>query len=251
MTKNEIRSSRSTVALLLSLVLAVPGLAVAEKGGKGGGKGGGGGGGGGGSDITPAKITFASSRGMGELGDRIDSDGGGTYVHGQDGLEVYLGAGGAHGDIFFLLGNATNRGLWLDFSVCARIDPLDCNPPNPALGVDYDTSIAVAPGDAVPSGDGLFGIAAGDTIYAPVEIFYAYTGEQHPGKVFFDPGLKGKNPCKNLSLNVAIYRPGPEERWIVSADDATPACATLPGGGGNDLSGQYDMTFSFTIETLP
>jgi hypothetical protein len=242
MTKNENRNSRTVVALVLSFALLVPGLAMAEKGGKGGGKGGGGNGNGG--DITPAKITFSP-------GGRIDSDGQGSYVHeGEGGLEVYLGTGGAEGDIFFRLGNAPGRGLWLDFSVCATGDPLDCTPPYGAK-VDYDTSIAVAPGDVVASGNGLFGIPEGETIYAPVEIFYSYTGLEHPGKIFFDPGLKGRNPCKNLSLNVAITRPGPEELWVVWADDKIPACATLPGGGGNNYSGQYDMTFSFTIETLP
>lgn len=42
----------------------------------------------------------------------------------------------------------------------------------------------------------------------------------------------------------------PRPRGVVecSADSTTPACVILPGG---DYAGQYDMTFEFTIETLP
>ncbi len=236
-------STRRTPILALALLLVLGGPAWAKKGGTGGG-GGGGKGNGNGDDITPARITFADELGID--GGRISGDGRGEYVHGVDEVEVYLGSGGAQGDIFFRLGNAPARGLYLDFTDCFT-DPLDCNPPYAAM-VDWGTSIAVAPGDVVASGDGLFGIPAGESIVAPVEIFYSYTGVEGPGKIFFDPGLKGKNSCKNKSLYVTVTRPGPEELWIVSADSTTPACATLPASGG--YSGQYDMSFAFTIETL-
>lgn len=232
--------TRGTAVLVLGLLLALEGAAWARKGGTGGG---GGHGNGNGGDITPAKITFADE--FGTSGYRISGDGLGEYVHGADGLEVYLGSGGAQGDIFFRLRNSS-RGIWLDFGAC-HPEESSCAPPYGAM-VDLDSSISVAPGDVISSGDGLFGMREGDTIEAPMEVFYSYTGEQSPGFIHFDSALRGNNPCKNKSLFVTIHRPGPEDIWTVSADASALACARLPGGG---FSGQYEMPFEFTIETLP
>ena len=240
MTKLTNRGSISVATLGICLALTLSSSAWAGKGGKGGGKGGGGGGGG--DDITPAIVTFADQ--MGSLGHGVGADSFGAYVHGIDGVEVYLGKGGALGDIFLRLAQAPGRGLWFDFSDC-HPDPASCTPPFD-MGVDYVSAIAVAPGDIVANG--LFGMAAGDTIEAPMEFWYNFGNSPGPGFVYFDRDLRGKNPCKNKSLHATITRPGKAESWVVSADASTLACVTLPGGA---LSGQYDMTFEFTIETLP
>lgn len=236
------QSTRRTASLTLSLLLTLGGATWAKQGGNGGG-GGGGRGNGNGGGITPAKITFADELGL--EGSRISGDNFGEYVHGEDRLEVYLGSGGAQGDIFFRLGNSS-RGIWLDFGAC-HPDETSCTPPYEAM-VDLYTSISVAPGDVINSGDGLFGMREGDTIEAPMEVFYSYTGEQSPGFIHFDSALRGNNPCKNKSFLVSIHRPGLEEVWTVSAEEGALACARLPGGG---FSGQYEMPFVFTIETLP
>lgn len=231
----------STAGLVVCLALMAAGSAWAAKGGKGGGKGGGGGGGGG-DDVTPVVITFADQ--MGSLGHGVGADTFGAYEHGVDEVEAYLGNGGALGDIFLRLTQATSRGLWFDFRDC-HPDPTSCTPPFD-IGVNYASAIAVAPGDIVANG--LFGMAAGDTIEAPMEFWYDFSGPQGPGFVYFDRNLKGKNPCRNKSLHATITRPGEAELWIVSADATTLGCVTLPGGA---LSGQYDMTFEFTVQTVP
>jgi hypothetical protein len=228
----------STAGLVVCLALMFTSSAWAGKGGKGGGKGGDDGG----DDITPAIVTFADQ--MGSLGHGVGADAFGAYVHGIDGVEAYLGNGGALGDIFLRLAEAPGRGLWFDFGNC-HPNPASCTPPFD-MGVDYLSAIAVAPGDIVANG--LFGMAAGDTIEAPMEFWYNFGNSPGPGWVYFDRNLKGKNPCRNKSLHATITRPGEAESWVVSANAATLACVTLPGGA---LSGQYDMTFEFTIETLP
>ncbi|MDX1643694.1 MAG: hypothetical protein R3244_04965 [Thermoanaerobaculia bacterium] len=223
---------------------------MGAKGGNGGGgggeKGGGKGGGGGGGEITPIKITFGDE--MGASGYRISGDGLGQYVHDADGsgdgVEAYLGAGGAEGDIFLRLANAPSRGIFFDFTDC-HPEPGSCSPPFD-MGVDFASGLAAAPGETVDNG--LFGMTAGQTIDAPMEFIYAFDSGSGPGNVHFDSGLKGKNPCKNKSLNATITRPGAEQVWTVSVDASVLACATLPGGA---YSGQYLMPFVFTVEVLP
>lgn len=247
-----IRESRSAVwiaAAALCLLFATTGTVLAAKGGNGGGGGGGkggGGGGGGGGGITPVQITFADE--MGQLGYRISGDGLGAYVHDADGsgdgVQAYLGDGGARGDIFLRLANAPSRGVWFDFGDC-HPDPASCNPPF-AVGVDFVSALAVAPGEVVV--DGLFGMTAGQTIAAPMEFVYDFDNASGPGFVYFDRELKGRSPCKNKSLNATVHRPGEEQLWTVSVDPTVLACVTLPGG---ELSGQYLMPFQFTVEVLP
>lgn len=232
--------------LIVVTLCAMTAPAAAARGGNGGGghTGGGGGGGGKGGDITPVQITFADE--LGQLGNRISGDGSGAYVHDPNGsgVEAYLGTGGAEGDIFLRLAKASSRGIWFDFGQCYP-DPTSCNPPF-AAAVDFSSSIAVAP-SAVVAG-GLFGMTAGQTITAPMEFDYDFDGPDGPGFVYFDSGLKGKNACKNKSLNATITRPGADALWTVSVDASALACATLPQGV---LSGQYVMPFQFTVEVLP
>jgi hypothetical protein len=234
--------------ILSTMLCAVVALApvYAARGGNGGGKDKGGGGGGAGGEITPVEITFVDE--MGELGYRISGDGLGPYVHDADGsgdgVQAYLGGGGAYGDIFLRLGSAPGRGLWFDFSDC-HPDTASCTPPF-AMGVDLDSSLAVAPGDVVA--DGLFGMTAGQTIHAPMEFTYGFGSASGPGFVYFDSDLKGKNPCRNKTLNATVTRPTAANLWTVSVDATAVGCATLPGGS---LSGQYLMPFHFTVEIVP
>jgi len=95
---------------------------------------------------------------------------------------------------------------------------------------------------------GLFGMAPGETIEAPMDLYYDFDNPAGPGQIYFDRELKGKNPCRNKSLYVTVTRPGAGELWTVSADASALACVTLPGGA---LSGQYAMPFSFTVEPIP
>jgi len=240
MNRSKMRWPVGVASLMVCLAVGLVGPAQAGKGGKGGGDDKGGGKGGG--HFVAARITFADE--MGLDGNRISADGFGPYVHGVDGVDAFIGSGGAEGDMFLWLAQAPSRGLWLDFGACYP-NPTACTPPFPA-GVDSVSSIAVAPRE-VRAG-GLYGILEGETIEAPMDLNYDFNGASGPGFIYFDSNLKGKNPCKNKSLYVSITRPGPEEVWVVSADLSVLACATLPGG---DFSGQYQMPFEFTIEALP
>lgn len=228
--------------LLVGLTVALTGgltePAHAAKGGKGGG--GDKGGGKGGGDVVAARITFADE--LGNDGNRISGDGLGAYVHGYDGVDAFIGTGGAEGDIFLWLADAS-RGLWLDFGACYP-NATACTVPF-AAGINDAASISVAPSE-VRAG-GLYGMAAGETIDAPMHVNYDFNGPDGPGFVYYDPNLKGRNPCKNKSMNVSITRPGAEEVWVVSADLSALSCGTLPGG---DFSGQYQMPFEFTLEAL-
>lgn len=232
------------LSLAVGLALLLSGPALAKKGGNGGG-GGHSGGGSGGASTTPVQITFVDE--LGALGYRLSGDGLGAYVDDVngtgDGVEAYLGGSGG-GDIFLRLANAPSRGLWFDFGACYP-DATSCTPPYP-MGVDLVSSISVAPSTVVSNG--LFGMAPGQTIEAPMDLYYDFDNPAGPGQIYFDSQLKGRNPCKNKSLYVTITRPGTAELWTVSADASVLACVTLPGGA---LSGQYQMPFQFTVETIP
>lgn len=84
------------------------------------------------------------------------------------------------------------------------------------MDIDLESSLAVAPGDVVA--DGLFGMTAGQTIYAPMELTYDFTNPNGPGFVSFDRDLKGRNPCKNKTLNATVTRPTAADLWTVSVD---------------------------------
>jgi len=234
------RCRRRTVlgAALVAGLLAHGAVAAKRPGGGGGGGGGTGGG------TTPARITFSDD--LGSLGSGISGDGLGAYVDdtsgGGDGVAAYLGGSGA-GDIFLRLAKAPSRGLWFDFGGCYP-DAASCSPPF-ETGIDLVSSIAVAPSVAVSGG--LLGMAPGQTVEAPMDLYYDFDNPAGPGQIYFDRELKGRNPCRNRSLYVTITRPGTAELWTVRADSSALACVTLPGGS---LSGQYALPFSFTVETV-
>jgi len=233
------RRNRTILGFALAAALLAHGAVAAKRPGGGGGGGGGTSGG-----TTPARITFADD--LGSLGSGISGDGLGAYVDdtsgGGDGVAAYLGGSGG-GDIFLRLSKAPGRGLWFDFGGCYP-DPTSCSAPFES-GIDLVSSIAVAPSVAVSGG--LLGMAPGQTIEAPMDLYYDFDNPAGPGQIYFDRELKGKNPCRNKSLYVSITRPGAEELWTVRADASALACVTLPGGA---LSGQYALPFSFTVETV-
>lgn len=251
MTQAIEKKTRIILTVAISLVLGLAGSAEAGKGGNGKGGGGGGGGDGGAGEDTPVKITFAD--GLGASGYRISGDGLGAYVHDGDGTgdgtQAYLGGGGAKGDIFLRLAHAPSRGLYLDFGGCYP-DSESCSEPTHMgadfAGVDYVSSISVAPGD-VGIKDGLFGIAPGTSVVAPMHMYYDFENPEGPGQIHFESGLKGNHPCKNKSLDVTVARSVAGDAWTVSADLSVLACATLQGGA---FSGQYQMPFVFTVELL-
>ena len=99
-------------------------------------------------------------------------------------------------------------------------------------------------------------MAVGSTIYPPVRVYYQFNEEQSleeeqsPGFIFFNPNVKGKSPCKNLSDYVEVYRDS-EIHWTVTGIGyPNTACATLPGGqlAGQNLAGVFYMPFEFTVE---
>lgn len=226
--------NRVTLAVALCFVMSVTGIANAEKGGNGKGKGSGDPGDGSSGGITPAIITFADS-----AGDRIRSDDGTAYVDGVDNVEAFLGSKANYGNVWLRVGDSV-RALTLDFSDCQP--GTTCNPP--LVSIPHDRVSIKVDANNVQS-DGLFGMAEGATIHAPMRIYYEYFANdpEGPGFVEFNPNLKGKSPCKNKSLYVVVTRVDATS-WDVSGDETPLACATLPD---DSLSGQYLMPFHFTV----
>ena len=82
----------------------------------------------------------------------------------------------------------------------------------------------------------------GQYITAPMQITFFDPDFQSPGFVHFEPGVKGKSPCKgdNGSAEVLVYR-NSSTSWTVSGD---VACVASPGTG--DPGGMVFMPFEFT-----
>lgn len=220
------------------LVLSVAGTAHAGKG-NGKGKGAGDPGDGNTGGLTPVTITFRNA-----VGDRIGSDDYTPYIDGVDGVAAFLASKANFGNVQLQLDKAPLRGLYLDFTDCAM--SCDTRP--------FDTDIIGLSSFKVDANDvqtdGLFGMAVEGTIYPPMRVLYQYDPEQSPGFIFFNPNVKGKSPCKNLSDNVEVYRESATLWTITGIGRPNTACATLPGGqlAGQNLAGVFYMPFEFRVE---
>lgn len=226
------------------LVLSVAGTAHAGKG-NGKGKGAGGPGDGNTGGLTPVTITFQN-----DPGEKIGSDNLTSYIDGVDGVEAFLASKANFGNVWLRLDKSPSRGLYLDFTDCATPS---CTPLF-ATGVIGLSAIKLDANDV--QADGLFGMAIGARIYPPMRVYYqddaeqSLEEEQAPGFIYFNPNIKGKSPCKNLSDNVEVYRES-ATLWIVTGiGSPNTACATLPGGqlAGQNLAGVFYMPFEFRVE---
>jgi len=226
------KSQFSKCILLSILMLTVASTASAKPGGgKGGGKDDGGG-------ITPVSITFRNA-----IDDRVGSDVITPYVDSVEGVEAFLGSKANVGNVWLRLAQS-DRGLYLDFSDC--YDDNCISPLAPLENGVISISAIKLDADDVVSG-GIVSMEKGDTISAPLRIYYQFGKGESPGFIEFNPSVKGGSPCKNKSNYVTVVRTS-QTNWEVSAAPDNRACATLPGG--NDLSGIYLMPFSFTVEIL-
>ena len=226
----------SKYILISTLMLTIASTASAKPGG---GKGGGGkddGGGGGG--VTPASITFRDA-----VDDRVGSDVITPYINGVDGVEAFLGSKANVGNVWLRLAQSS-RGLYLDFADCYNNNCI--SPLAPLDNGVVSLSAIKLDADDVLSG-GIVSMALGETISAPLRIYYQFEGGEAPGFIEFNPGVRGGSPCKNKSNFVTVIRTS-DTSWDISAEPGNRACATMPGG--NDLSGVYLMPFSFTVEIL-
>lgn len=175
------------------------------------------------------------------LDDRIKSDTGMPYEDGMDGgVEAFIGSQANLGNVWLKLAKST-RGLFLDFTGCAS-PPEECKPPFTSQVVSL-ASIKVDANDVKK--DGLFGMVVGESISAPMRVYYQLSADQPPGFVDFNPNQTGKEPCKNKGNFVTVRRTG-NTTWEVIGDPNIIGCVTLPGGG---FGGTYGMPFQFTVQT--
>lgn len=235
-------------ALLTAFLIAgLAGAAHAGKGGTKGKPGGDGGDPGDGNEVTPVSVLFRDNFATVPI-DRVGSDGA-LYVNDYDeatdsGVRAFIGTQANLGNIKLWLQKAPARALWLDFSDCFTES---CTPLFD-MGLDFNSGIDVQVNEVQK--DGVWGIPVGDSVLAPMRIWYedpANPGD--PGFIHFDNVKGGNSPCKNSGAgNVEVTRIG-DTQWTVSASDQIYSCALLPGR--KELAGFFIMPFSFTVEVIP
>lgn len=241
---------RTLVVVLLALTLAMP--AVAGKpdpdddgGKKGGGKGKGGSGfNAQGADQLPLTISFDDA-----TNDLMGSDGS-TYIDSdiQDAPDaelaahILVAANGNYGNLYLMTSNTASRTVYMDISDCQA----DCDAqPEFSSGSQAGSlpvALTVIATEAVS--DGFCGMNNGQVITAPMEITYNIDGITQPGFIYFNPGIKGKSPCRGSGTS--------DEVSVERIDDVTwrvmgsAACVVKPGG--RDAGGQVNMPFGFTVD---
>ena len=187
-----------------------------------------------GQPVTPARITFADA-----VDHEIRSDAG-VYEHSGviDGLEVFIGSQANFGNIFL---RPNSSGRKLNFTVPANGCGLSAGTANVDFGfLKTDVNDVVS--------DGVFGMAEGDVVMAPMRIrFFDAAGQAY----FLNFQPSGPGPCKNKSNLVKVERAADGASWTVSDDGS--ACIEKSGSKGSKAElciGPVEMNFSFDLEEL-
>ena len=234
---------QTAIVITLTAGLAVTDLSAAPGGkGNGGGdksdKGSGGSGFNAGPEISVSLIIeFRNDEADGFLSD------GYSYVDLEEEVDahIYTGSGGNYGNLYLHTGNTLNRYLTVDISDCRS----NCPDPQPFTREDFHfAGLKVVAADAVSGG--VCGMSVGKSITAVAQLTYNFeTEDSQPGFIHFQPGIKGKSPCRgaNGSDEVLVEKLKDQELgdyWRVSGE---MACVTAPGGA--DPGGTVSMPFSF------
>jgi len=234
---------QTAIVITLTAGLAVTDLSAAPGGkGNGGGdksdKGSGGSGFNAGPEISASLIiNFRDDAADGFLSD------GSLYEDLVDEVDahIYTGSGGNYGNLYLHTGNTPNRYLTVDISDCKS----NCPDPQPFIREDFHfAGLKVVAADAVSGG--VCGMSVGKSITAVAQLTYNFeTEDSQPGFIHFQPGIKGKSPCRgaNGSDEVLVEKlndPELGDYWRVSGE---MACVTAPGGA--DPGGTVSMPFSF------
>jgi len=209
----------------------------------GGGKGGGNGGGGGSGFDTPEQVHLAIAF-RDSASDGVESDGG-TYFDGDLNIagedpdldaHIDISAGGNYGNLYLRTTNTVDRSLGLDISDCVA----DCG--NQPFTEEWFHSAALKVAATESLSGGLCAMSDGQVVTAPMQITYSFSANEAPGFVHFQPGIKGKSPCKgsNGSAEVSITRID-DTNWAVSGD---AACVVAPDGSAG---GVVVMPFEFSV----
>lgn len=174
--------------------------------------------------------------------DRIQSDLDAPYESGVDGVDAYIGSTGTAGNVWLKTGQSS-RGLWLDLTACAGAAG-SCIPPF-QISVIANAAIQVQASET--RRNGVFAMAVGESMTAPMRVFYQFNNDVGPGFIYFNPNLKGTSPCKGKSNLVTVTRTNDAAwAWEVVGDANTIACVTLPGSSG-EFAGTYFMPFRFKV----
>ena len=205
---------------------------------------------------SPVKVTFAD-----DAGDKIKSDGGGSYVNGEKGVTaVIYDCPGQSGDMVLNTGTGTRksppaRSISFDFT-----DTL----PTPSTPSTWPSTFSInflniwkvmkyqTDGDVFTTGAGAAGF--------PTSTYYLRF--QNPNRTppnGTDPNVN--EPCVTALIDVTHY-PVPvgstaKEHWVVSSSPAATLCnvensihvGSVMDGNGNN-AGQARLPFHLTIEKL-
>jgi hypothetical protein len=238
-----------TLVILLTLTLALPATAGKPDPDDGGGKKGNKNRGGSGfnaegADQLPLTITFDDA-----VNDRMGSDGA-AYVDSDIqnapdadlAAHILIASNGNYGNLYLMTSNTASRLVAMDISDCQ----VDCGDqpefsPGSQAG-SLPVALTVIATEAVT--DGFCGMSNGQVVTAPMEITYNIAGITQPGFIYYNPGIKGKSPCRGTGTS--------DEVSVERVDDVTwrvmgsKACVVKPGG--RDAGGQVTMPFGFTVD---
>jgi hypothetical protein len=250
------KKSRSwLLAVGVIVALATP-AAEAGKGGNGKGKGSGDPGSGDAGGIQPVVVTFRDSF-LTEPPDRLGSDCGGgvvtpdppcPYEDGVDDVQAFVGSKANYGNLFLRVVSADTlpiRSELLDLTDCVS-SAESCVPP---FGSSDDTlgNIKVDVNDSIT--DGLYALAKGEMVSAPMRI-YLNTESGLWGFLDFGPGTGKHSKLCSASTRVTATRtgdatnPGEHDRWQITAGSNAIACLLTVGG---DFAGYYGVPFEMTV----
>lgn len=188
--------------------------------------------------TTPATATFREPA-LGFDGDRVDSDGKGTYINKVDRAKVYLQSGAHYAD--FVLDLVTTKGvreLFVDFGDCAAAP---CSPPFAQDTVFYNTVLQTRRAN-------LPAMEVGETTAARLHLgFWApdETGENVAWAVRFDP-LDTSTGCEDSST-VALTRVD-ASTWVIEADLNDVACLAALRNSLWELRGKYRLPLQVTVK---
>jgi len=206
-------------------------LGFAQKGGKPSG------------GTTPVTADFRAP-GLGLDGDRIDGDGLGTYVDGQDKVSATIESGAHLADFRLILSMTHHPGrreLFLDFGDCAT--PGQCNPPFSQGRVSGNTMMRTLAAN-------LPGMNVGESAAVRLRVEFDEVdpadGQSKHWFLRFDP-LDFDTNCQGSTVLISRLD---TSSWVVYSNGSDVACLLVqPGIMVKEVRGRFRHPFQVTVRT--